>query len=168
MAMNKYAQMTGGRDAAALARREAIAELVGKNAIGSQEELAKLLARRGFKATQATLSRDLRTLGIGKAPSAEGTVYVLAGPAREVSDARRTKLELEAFVRDVKVVNNLALVITPPGNAHGVGRAIDVLGWPEVEGSIAGDDTVLIVTRSPGKALEFRRRLGTMAGRNFG
>ena len=77
-------------------------------------------------------------------------------------------VELEAFVQDVKVINILALVITPPGNAHGVGRAIDLLGWPEVEGSIAGDDTVLIVTRTSGKALEFRRRLGAMAGRSFG
>lgn len=166
--MNNYTQATVGRDAAAMVRREAIAELVGQKPIGSQEELARLLARQGFKVTQATLSRDLRALGIGKAPSAEGAVYVLAGPARDVTDARRTKLELEAFVREVKVINNLALVITPPGNAHGVGRAIDLLGWPEVEGSIAGDDTVLIVTRSSGKAREFRRRLGAMAGRSFG
>ena len=166
--MNNYTQATVGRDAAAMARRAAIAALVGRKPIGSQEELARLLARQGFKVTQATLSRDLRALGIGKAPSAAGAVYVRAGPARDVTDARRTKLELEAFVQDVKVINNLALVITPPGNAHGVGRAIDLLGWPEVEGSIAGDDTVLIVTRTSGKALEFRRRLGAMAGRSFG
>lgn len=166
--MNTYAQATRGREAAARARRAAILALIEERAIASQEELGRLLARRGFKSTQATLSRDLRALGIGKAPSAEGAVYVLGAPAQEAADARRTKLELEEFVQDVRLVNNLALVITPPGNAHGVGRAIDLLGWPEVEGSIAGDDTVLIVTRSAARAQEFRRRLATAAGRSFG
>lgn len=166
--MNKYAQLTGGREAAARSRRSAIVAIIKGRAVGSQEELVRLLARRGFKATQATLSRDLKVLGIGKAPSVGGTVYALAAPAREVADGRRTKLELEAFVQDVRLVNNLALVITPPGNAHGVSRAIDLMAWPEVEGTIAGDDTVLVVARTPARAAEFRRRLSAMAGRSFG
>lgn len=166
--MNKYSKGTTGREATTRARRAAIVELVAGRAIGSQAELVRLLARRGFVATQATLSRDLTSLGIGKAPSVEGTIYVLAAPAREVADAARTKLELEAFVQEVRLVNNLALVITPPGNAHGVSRAIDLMGWPEVEGTIAGDDTVLVVARSAARAVEFRKRLAAAAGRSFG
>jgi transcriptional regulator of arginine metabolism len=155
-------------DASSSARRQAIAELIGAESIGSQSELARGLRRRGFRVTQATLSRDLKSLGIGKVPAeGAGYVYVLPGPARDTLDARRVRLELEAFVQEVKVVGNLALVRTPPGNAHGVGRALDLLGWPEVEGTLAGDDTVLIVTRSAQRAEKFRRHLAELSGRRL-
>jgi transcriptional regulator of arginine metabolism len=96
-----------------------------------------------------------------------GTVYVLGGPAREVLDGRRMRLEIEAFVQEVKVVGNLVLVRTPPGNAHGVARALDLLGWPEVEGTLAGDDTILVVAQSAARAERFRKRLYQLAGRRL-
>jgi len=166
--MNIHATRTGRTDTSAHARRQAIAELVAQEPVHSQAELARLLRRRGFRATQATLSRDLRSLGIGKAPAAgEGTVYVVGAPAREVLDGRRLRLEIEAFVQEVKVVRNQVLVRTPPGNAHGVARALDLLGWPEVEGTLAGDDTILVVTRSTARAERFRTRLSELAGRRL-
>jgi transcriptional regulator of arginine metabolism len=167
--MHKYATPAkpGRRSAAAVSRRQAVAELVARNVVVSQDELVRLLRARGFPATQATVSRDLKSLGVGKQASGSGYAYATAAPAREMLDDRRLRLEVEAFVQEVKLVGNLALVRTPPGNANGVARALDLLDWPEVEGTIAGDDTVLVVTRSAGKAARFRQRLSAFAGRGL-
>ena len=167
--MNIYANRGGGsRDPHAIARRKAIVDLVGAGPVRSQRELADLLRRRGYETTQATLSRDLRSLGIGKAPSSEGsTRYVLAKPGHEVLDESRIRLEIGAFIQTVELIGNLVLVRTPPGNAHGVGRALDLLGWPEIAGTIAGDDTILVVTRARNAARSFRNRLAQSTGRNF-
>ncbi len=151
-----------------MGRRQALAELIAEEAVCSQAELVRLLRSRGFHATQATVSRDLKSLGIGKRAAGSGaSVYATAVPAREVIDGRRLRLEIEAFVQDVKLVGNLVLVRTPPGNANGVGRALDLLDWPEVEGTIAGDDTILVVTRSAARAARFRMRLSALAGRRL-
>lgn len=159
----------GRRDAGAVGRRQAVAELVGREPVHSQAELVRLLRARGFDATQATVSRDLKSLGIGKRVARRGAaVYATPAPVREMLDDRRLRLEIEAFVQEVKLVGNLVLVRTPPGNANGIARALDLLEWPEVEGTIAGDDTVLIVTRSTARAARFRLRLSALAGRRFG
>ena len=150
-----------------MTRRAAIVDLVSERPVRSQAELGRLLRQRGIQATQATLSRDLRSLGVGKVPAPDGSRYVLPGPSRDVVDARRRQIELETFVQSVRVVANQVLVRTPPGNAHGVGRALDLLGWDEVAGTLAGDDTVLVVTESPAAARAFRRRLGQLVGRSF-
>lgn len=150
-----------------MSRRAAIVELVAERPVRSQAELARLLRQRGIQATQATLSRDLHSLGVGKVPSADGSRYVLPGPSRDVIDARRRQIELETFVQSVRVVGNQVLVRTPPGNAHGVGRALDLLGWSEVAGTLAGDDTVLVIVETTAAARAFRRRLGALVGRSF-
>ena len=165
--MNSYSPRRPRAEDGAVSRRQAIVDLIAAHRIGSQAELARLLLRRGFHATQATLSRDLKSLGVGKVPAAGKTCYATPAPAREILDADRLRLEIEAFVQEVKVVQNLTLVRTPPGNAQGVARALDLLGWPEVEGTISGDDTILVVTRSAARAARFRRRLEELAGRRF-
>ena len=168
--MNKHATTTkpARRKATAVGRRRAVAELVTRDSIHSQAELVRHLRTRGFVATQATVSRDLKSLGIGKrAVGSSGYAYSVATPGRELLDARRLQLEIEAFVQEVKLVKNLALVRTPPGNANGVARALDLLEWPEVEGTIAGDDTILVVTRSAPHAIRFRQRLSLLAGRSL-
>src|SRR5215471_15098404 len=167
--MNIYSQRSRpSRDPHAIARRQAIVELVGEGPVHSQRELADLLRRRGYETTQATLSRDLRSLGIGKAPSREGaTRYTLAKPAHEVLDESRIRLEIGAFIQTVELIGNLVLVRTPPGNAHGVGRAFDLVGWSEIAGTIAGDDTILVVTRTRAAAKSFRNRLAQSTGRKF-
>jgi transcriptional regulator of arginine metabolism len=152
----------------AAARRDAIVSLVSESRVGSQAELARLLRKRGHTATQATLSRDLRVLGIGKRPGTDGrTAYALPTAARDLLARDRQQLEIEAFVQDVLVVGNLALVRTPPGNANGVARAIDLLDWAEVSGTLAGDDTILIVAADATRAQRFRRRLLSMARREI-
>lgn len=151
-----------------MVRRQLVAELVSRGKVHSQQELVRLLRQRGLAATQATVSRDLKSLGIGKRPARGGAaVYAVPLPPREALDERRQQLEIQAFVQEVRMVGNLVLVRTPPGNANGVGRAIDLREWAEVEGTIAGDDTVLVVTRSPARALRFRRRLSALAGRSL-
>src|SRR5262245_6679639 len=164
--MNDYSRRGNG-DEDAVTRRAAIVELVSDRPVRNQAELGRLLRQRGIQATQATLSRDLRSLGVSKVPTQDGSRYVLPGPSRDVVDTRRRQIELETFVQSVSLVGNLVLVRTPPGNAHGVGRALDLLGWPEVEGTLAGDDTVLVVSASPAAGRAFRRRLGDLIGRSF-
>src|SRR5258706_2306113 len=111
-------------------RLSVLAQLLGEGAYSSQEELARALARSGAHVTQATLSRDLRSLGVGKRPGPDGrTVYVLNGPATETLDRQRQMLDLRAFVNEVKTAQNLAIVRTPPGHANGVARAIDLMGF---------------------------------------
>ncbi len=167
--MHKHARtLRAASEPDSTGRRRSIVELVSRQPVRSQDELAGLLREQGFLATQATLSRDLKALGIGKAPGPDGSsVYALPQAPREVVDKGRQRLELEAFVHSVKVIQNLVLVQTPPGNGQGVGRAIDSYRWPELEGSVAGDDTVLVVTRSPARARRFRERLEAEAGRTF-
>jgi transcriptional regulator of arginine metabolism len=157
---------SGRSDPQGIERRQAIAELVQNRSVGTQAELARILRRQGFRVAQATLSRDLKSLGIGKVPVPDGgTVYTLPSAAPEWLDARRRRIEIESFIQGVKVVGNLVLVSTPPGNAHGVARAIDLMRWGEVLGTLAGDDTILVVTRSAKQARAVRGRLSELTGR---
>ena len=141
-----------------------IAELVSDRVFESQEELAEALARKGVEVTQATLSRDLRSLGVLKRPGDSGrTRYEMPGPAHEAIDRERRLLELKAFVNDVRAVQNLVLVRTPPGHANGVGRAIDLARYDGVEGTIAGDDTVLVVMADATHARRLKKSLDALA-----
>src|SRR6185503_9831800 len=116
-----------------------VARLLGGRRFSSQEELAKALARAGISVTQATLSRDLRSLGVAKRADPEGRpVYELPAPAHETLDRERRVLDLKTFVNLVSVANNLVVVRTPPGHANGVARAIDLGEFGGVLGSVAG------------------------------
>jgi transcriptional regulator of arginine metabolism len=130
----------------AVARRQAVRELVARGIVGSQAELGRLLANMGFQTTQATLSRDLKALRIGKVP-AEGQGYVYVLPQTSTAPAARSiqPVELGSFVLDVRPVGALVLVRTPVGSAQTVGKALDALGWSEIEGTVSGEDTVLVV-----------------------
>ena len=145
-------------------RLNRLARLLGAGRYTSQEELGRALARAGEPVTQATLSRDLRSLGVGKRPDADGiAVYRLPGPAAETLDRERQLLDLRAFVNEVAVAQNLAVVRTPPGHANGVARAIDLGAFEGVLGSVAGDDTVLVVLADGGTARRFKKRLDGLA-----
>ncbi len=146
-----------------------VAQLLAARRFSSQEELVRALARAGVEVTQATLSRDLRGLGVLKRPDAGGRmVYALPGPAVEVADRERQSLDLRAFVNDVKVARNLVVVRTPPGHANAVARAIDLGGFAGVVGSVAGDDTVLVVTEGEDAGRRLKRRLDSFAERPAG
>jgi transcriptional regulator of arginine metabolism len=148
-----------------------VAQLLSGRRFSNQEELAKALAKAGVHVTQATLSRDLRSLGVGKRPDANGhAVYELPTPATETLDRDRQLLDLRAFVNEVKVAQNLSVVRTPPGHANGVARAIDLAGFEGIVGSVAGDDTVLVIMEDVAAARRLKRHLdgivtGTGAGK---
>ena len=137
-----------------------LTQLLGSRRFTSQEELARALAHSGVEVTQATLSRDLRSLGVIRRPDAHGgTVWELPGPAVEQLDRGRQKLDLREFVNEARVAQNLLVVRTPPGHANAVGRAIDLQGWDDVIGTVAGDDTVLVVTADAAGARRLKKKL---------
>ena len=141
-----------------------LAKLLSGQRFSSQEELVKALARSGVEITQATLSRDLRSLGVIRRPDAQGRpVYELPGPATETLDRERQMLDLRAFVNEVKVAQNLLIIHTPPGHANGVARAIDLSGQHGFVGSVAGDDTILVVMENRVAARALRRHLDALA-----
>jgi len=138
-----------------LSRQNAILELLDRGPLASQEELQRLLRKRGFDAGQATLSRDIRELGLAKS----STGYSL--PGREVggeSDLPSVSRLVREFVTSVRAAQNLLVTKTSIGSAQPVAAALDGENWPEALGTIAGDDTILIVC-------EDKRSAGRLAGR---
>ncbi len=147
-------------------RLTVIGQLLGERRFSSQEELALALGRTGIEVTQATLSRDLRSLGVAKRSGAGGeSYYELPAPAAEAFDRNRQMLDLKVFVNEVRLAGNLAVVRTPPGHASAVARAIDMLDFQELVGSVAGDDTVLCVFAGSPSARRFKRHLDALSGR---
>ncbi len=108
----------------------------------------ELLYAEGFKVTQATISRDIKELRLAKVPNGRGGYrYSLPSTASKGDLMRRAKRIFEDYVRGVDFSGSLIMVRTYPGGAHAVAALIDELEWPEMIGSIAGDDSILIVTR---------------------
>ncbi|CAJ1582445.1 arginine repressor [[Mycobacterium] wendilense] len=136
-------------------RQARIVALLSVRAVSSQSELAALLAEEGIEVTQATLSRDLEELGAVKLRGADGGsgAYVIpedGSPVRGVTGGteRMTKLLGELLV-STDASGNLAVLRTPPGAAHYLASAIDRAALPHVVGTVAGDDTVLVIAREP-------------------
>jgi transcriptional regulator of arginine metabolism len=120
-------------------RQGQILKLIRSKSIHTQEELARGLRSIGIPATQVTLSRDIRELGMVK--TADG--YVLAAEA--ATNGPDIETVVREFVLDVRVAQNLLVLRTPPGHANSVGVALDKANWPEIAGTVAGDDTLLVV-----------------------
>jgi transcriptional regulator of arginine metabolism len=147
-------------------RLTTIAQLLSGRRFSSQEELAAALARGGIEVAQATLSRDLRSLGVAKRSGADGSSwYELPSPATEALDRGRQLLDLKIFVNETRVAQNLAIVKTPPGHASAVARAIDLTGFDALMGTVAGDDTVLCILEDHVSAKRFRKHLDVLSGR---
>jgi transcriptional regulator of arginine metabolism len=141
-----------------LARQQTIIELAHVAPLPNQQELCKVLARRGFAVTQATLSRDINELRLVK--TTEG--YVLPvddAPAEPLPAVSRVVSE---FVREVRRAQNLLVIKTIPGSAQPVAVAVDAEGWEEVVGTVAGDDTLLVITSNNKSARNLQTRLEAM------
>nr|NLI50861.1 arginine repressor [Propionibacterium sp.] len=150
------------------ARQARIAELVLGGEIGSQQELAALLADEGFGVTQGTLSRDLVDLGAVKIRNRNGDiVYALPGTAPVTLAGRRARLAqiCAEVLLSAEASANLVIVKTPPGAAQYLGSAIDGSALEEVLGTIAGDDTILVVSRDPLGGPTLADRLLALSGR---
>jgi transcriptional regulator of arginine metabolism len=146
-------------------RHNAIRDLVAAAPVPNQDELRRKLRRRGFEVTQATLSRDIHELRLSKGPGG----YALpnangnSGAGTEEDDAPPTVAEvLESFGMRVRQAMNQVVVGTVMGGAQPVAAALDHEEWPEVVGTIAGDDTVLVICLDPRRASEVEARLRTM------
>ncbi|MGH3620646.1 MAG: arginine repressor [Sciscionella sp.] len=163
--------MTASAAGTRVARQARIVQLVTQMAVRSQTELAKLLAAEGIEVTQATLSRDLDELGAVKLRGADSgaAVYVIpeeGSPVRAVQGgtSRLGRLFGELLV-SAEGSANLAVLRTPPGAAQFLASAIDRAALHEVVGTIAGDDTVMVIAREPLSGGELAKRFGALAAR---
>jgi len=132
-----------------------IQDLVDQKSVASQDELRLLLARRGHAVTQATLSRDIHELGLVKTPDGYSFLPDDRGKAHLVSVERLVR----EFVLDAKAAQNLVVIRTSAGSAQGVAAALDAESWPEVVGTVGGDDTILIVSPDTKHATLLVRRI---------
>jgi transcriptional regulator of arginine metabolism len=143
-------------------RHSAIRELVAHSLVTNQDELRRKLRRRGFEVTQATLSRDIHELRLSKGPGGyvlpNGSIGISAAAA--VDDGPPTVAEmLESFGLRATQAMNQVVVRTAMGGAQPVAAALDREEWPEVVGTIAGDDTVLVICADARRAAEVESRL---------
>ncbi|WP_018657968.1 arginine repressor [Actinomadura flavalba] len=156
------------------ARHAKVIELLTRRPVHSQAELAKLLADAGLDVTQATLSRDLVEIGAVKLRADDGSlIYAVPGEggeriprtrtgAAETFDGRLTRLAAELLV-SAEASANLVIVRTPPGAAQYLASAIDHAEWTSILGTVAGDDSILVIARDPDGGEDVARSLLRLA-----
>jgi transcriptional regulator of arginine metabolism len=141
-----------------LARRTALAKIIREQAVGRQSELVAMLRKHGHTATQSSVSRDLRELGVAKL----GDRYVLPEASASVKDDFST---LKQFVRSMQIAGTTLTVLrTTIGAAQSVAVAIDTARWSEVVGTISGDDTIFIATAGAREQQKLGERLSALFG----
>ena len=136
-------------------RQGQILNLIRTRRVHTQEELAAALRAQGIAATQVTLSRDIRELGLVKTTQGYSQTPAAAPAGPDFAQVARE------FLRDVRVAQNLLVLRTPPGHANALASALDYADWPDVAGTIAGDDTVLVVAPDNKTAQSLRTRFLT-------
>ena len=137
-------------------RQGQILKLIGSEAITSQGDLRRRLIHLGMRVTQATLSRDLQELRLVKTASGYKPLVAEEPPLAALERA------LREFLTDLRPAQHLLVLKTPPGGAQPIARALDVEHWKEIAGTIAGDDTVLIITPSSRTRLIVQKRMEDM------
>jgi transcriptional regulator of arginine metabolism len=152
--VNNYAEFSMTK----LARQQTIVELAQESPLPNQLELCKVLARKGFAVTQATLSRDLTELRLVKTP--EG--YILPNDENGTEPLPAVSRVVREFVREVRRAQNLLVIKTIPGSAQPVAVAVDAEGWDEVVGTVAGDDTMLVIVSNNKSAKGLQLKLEAM------
>ena len=147
-------------------RQHRVARLLERHAVTSQSQLVELLSSDGVLATQATVSRDLEELGAVKVRVPGGdTVYAIPElPRDQLAPQDHLERVLGDWVVEVAHSVNLVVLRTPPGSAHVVGSALDRAGLDDVIGTVAGDDTVLVVASERSGGAKVAKRLSSLAG----
>lgn len=131
------------------AKRQAlIREIVESQSIQTQEELAEALRAQGMVVTQATVSRDIKEMHLLKVLAEDGSYRYATMDKGDTSTNDRLIRMLSDSVLDINSANNLIVIHTLPGSAHVAGEAVDSLKWPEIIGTIAGDNTILVIARA--------------------
>ena len=142
-------------------RHAAIRDVLSQAAVSSQDELRRRLARRGFHVTQATLSRDIHELRLLKGPGGYSLPHTGADEDDDLPGIREV---LGSFGIEVRQAMNQVVLITTTGSAQPVAAGIDYEDWPEVVGTIAGDDTVLVICPDERRASALRARIEEFIG----
>lgn len=148
------------------ARQHRIVQILEKSAVSSQQQLVEMLADAGVEATQATVSRDLEEIGAVKVRAAGGeSVYAVPDlPKDRVAPEEHLRRVLGDWVVEVSSSANLVVVRTPPGSAHVVASALDRAGLPEILGTVAGDDTIIVVAVEEIGGTGLAERLSSLSG----
>jgi transcriptional regulator of arginine metabolism len=137
-------------------RQGQILKLIRKKEICTQDELAKELALLGIAATQVTLSRDIRELGLVKTSEGYRQLSMKVGNRSDLANVS------EEYLQDIRIAQNLVVLRTSPGNANTLAIALDREDLNDVVGTVAGDDTVLVITPDTEAAARFRQRMLAM------
>ena len=147
-------------------RQHRITLLIEQHPVNSQAQLVDLLAASGVEATQATVSRDLEEIGAVKVRAGGGeSVYAVPElPKNRVTPGDHLRRVLGEWVVEVAASANLVVVRTPPGSAHVVASALDRAGLPDIIGTVAGDDTIVVVADERIGGAKLARRLSGLAG----
>jgi len=146
-------------------RQRLVASVVSRRRIGSQQELASALSGAGCAVTQATVSRDIRELGLEKTTDALGRPrYVLPGRGRQGDPRTALDSVLGQFGLRATAAQNIVVVQSELGSAPAIARALDRLEHPRIVGTLAGDDTCLVITRSVADARAVARELAASLG----
>jgi transcriptional regulator of arginine metabolism len=147
-------------------RQRAILTLVATRPIHSQEELVALLQRQGFEVTQATVSRDVKELRLTKVPitSQNGDAFKYVVPSAAANYVSRLHRSMAELSTTVAASANLIVIHSAPGSAMMLASAVDEAGWPEVLGTIGGDDTILVVVRSAEETSFVKQRFLDLKG----
>ena len=140
-------------------RHAAILELIATRSIETQEGLAEALRTVGFQVTQATVSRDIKELRLVKVLTPQGTYQYAQSSAEERKVSDKLLWMLRESMLSAVAAENLIVVKTLSGSANVAAEALDSLGWPELLGTVAGDNTVLLVARSAAEAAAVERQL---------
>lgn len=148
------------------ARQHRIEQILERQPVASQSQLVELLAEAGVEATQATVSRDLEEIGAVKVRAAGGeSIYAVPDlPKDRVAPEEHLRRVLGDWVVEVTSSANLVVVRTPPGSAHVVASALDRAGLAEVVGTVAGDDTLLVVADEQTGGSALADRILSLAG----
>lgn len=134
-------------------RQKQIVHIMESGHFHTQQEVAAALQSRGFPVSQSTLSKDFKELNMAKITAPDGSFkYVLPRQLSREFQTRSMRRELEDFVLEAARAAHIIVLKTPPGNASGVCETIDQTGWPEVVGTIAGENTILLVCKTAAAA----------------
>lgn len=145
-------------------RHATIRDILENTSVVNQDDLRKKLAARGFHVTQATLSRDIRALKLSKGPSGYTLESAGSGMGNSEEEGPGTRDVLRGFGLEVRQALNLLVLITTTGGAQPVAAGIDYEDWAEVIGTIAGDDTVLVICADVERAATLRARIEDYIG----
>jgi transcriptional regulator of arginine metabolism len=147
------------------ARQTRIRELLNGEAIDTHEKMAAVLLEEGIEVSQSTLSKDLRELGVVRVPQADGGFrYTLPDSGATLRDRHILERELQDYLVQADQAANLVVVKTLSGHAQSVCESIDRIGWPEIVGTIAGENTIFIAASSVEQAANILGHLSEICG----